>query len=107
MTPAARYQASIDLWDKNCTQTRVQMDSVCGDYFRLRKFIGSKDRSNIAERVYNMMRAYARLGWWCSHLGLNDTPRSRVLLASILIDGLTSDDLPNLFNGNKLCFHNL
>ncbi len=101
MTPAARYQASIELWDKICAQHRVPMDAVCGDYFRGRRYIGSKDRANIAERVYTMMRAYAKLGWWCDHLELPQSPRSRGLLCALLIDGIAVDDLPNYFNGNK------
>ena len=92
MTPAARYQASIDLWDK-ITNARVPMDNVCGDYFRMRKFIGSKDRANIAERAYGMMRSFARLGWWCQSTGLPDTARSRVLLYAILIDKIAVDDI--------------
>lgn len=100
MTPAARYQSTIELWDK-ITNARIPMDNICGDYFRNRRFIGSKDRSDIAERVYNMMRGYARLGWWCNKTGLDDTPRSRVLLTSILIDGKEPDILPTLFNGKK------
>tara|TARA_B100001750_G_scaffold248052_1_gene276400 strand:- start:5419 stop:6660 length:1242 start_codon:yes stop_codon:yes gene_type:complete len=77
------------------------MDNICGDYFRIRRFIGSKDRSDIAERVYNMMRAYARLGWWCDKTGLPDTARSRVLLTAILIDHKSADQISTLFNGNK------
>ena len=100
MTPAARYQASIDLWDK-ISKARIPMDNICGDYFRVRRFIGSKDRADIAERVYNMMRAYARLGWWCSHVNLEDTPRSRVIICALLIDQKTPNDLEKLFNGNK------
>ena len=100
MTPAARYQATIDLWTK-IMQARIPMDNICGDYFRTRRFIGSKDRANIAERVYNMMRAYARLGWWCNRVGLDDTPRSRVLLTAVIVDGKTPEEIPTLFNGNK------
>lgn len=100
MTPAARYQSTIELWDK-ITQARIPMDNICGDYFRTRRFIGSKDRANIAERVYHMMRAYARLGWWCYKIGLEDNARSRVLLTAILIDGVSLETLPTLFNGKK------
>lgn len=101
MTPAARYQATIDLWEKITGNNRIPMDSVCGDYFRIRRFIGSKDRADIAERVYTMMRAYARLGWWCNKTGLEDNARSRVLLTAVLIDGKSPDIIPTLFNGNK------
>jgi len=100
MTPAARYQASIELWDKIKT-ARVPMDGVCGDYFRTRRFIGSKDRAEIAERAYNMMRAYARLLWWCTRLDMDHTARSFVILTAILIDSKTADELPDYFNGNK------
>ena len=99
-TPAARYQASIDLWDK-ITNARVPMDGVCGDYFRMRRFIGSKDRAEIAARAYDMMRTLDRLSWWCTHVSLPHTARSFVLVAAILIDGKTIDELPDLFNGNK------
>jgi 16S rRNA (cytosine967-C5)-methyltransferase len=57
MTPAARLQASIELWDKITNNKRVPMDGMCGDYFRNRRYIGSKDRNDIVTRVYDMMRA--------------------------------------------------
>ncbi|MCD8525858.1 MAG: hypothetical protein LRY62_01445 [Alphaproteobacteria bacterium] len=41
---------------------------------RVRRYIGSKDRNNIAERTYDIMRAHARLGWWVERLKLDDTP---------------------------------
>ncbi len=100
MTPAARYQASIDLWDR-ISIARVPMDGTCGDYFRMRRYIGSKDRADIAERAYNMMRAYARLQWWCDYVGLEKTSRSMVIVTAVLIDNITVGDLPNYFNGNK------
>jgi len=100
MTPAARYQATIELWEK-IQRARIPMDNICGDYFRTRRFIGSKDRANIAERVYNIMRSYARLRWWCDFLSLDHNARSYVLLTALLIDGQTIDDVKNLFNGKK------
>lgn len=100
MTPAARIQASIELWDK-IQAAHVPMDKICGDYFRTRRFIGSKDRANVAERVYTMMRAYARLGWWCAHLKLPDDARTRAALCVMLIEGIKFDDLTTLFNGRK------
>lgn len=43
MTPAARYQATIELWN-NIMKARIPMDNICGDYFRGRRFIGSRLR---------------------------------------------------------------
>ncbi len=100
MTPAARYQATIELWAA-IQKAKIPMDNICGDYFRTRRYIGSKDRSDIAERVYNIMRAHARLSWWVDKIGIDKSARSMVLLCAKLIDGKTIDDLPNLFNGNK------
>lgn len=100
MTPAARLAASIELWDK-IQKATIPMDNICGDYFRNRRYVGSKDRSEIAARVYDMMRHYARLGWWCDHLNLADTGRSRTLLYAVLIEGHDLASLENLFNGRQ------
>lgn len=100
MTPSARIQAAIDLWQK-IDDARIPMDNICGDFFRMRRFIGSKDRADIAERVYAMMRAYARLGWWCGQTGMADTARGRVLLSFLLIDGKTLAALEALCNGRQ------
>jgi 16S rRNA (cytosine967-C5)-methyltransferase len=100
VTPAARYQASIELWDI-ITKARIPMDTICGDYFRNRRYIGSKDRADIAARVYLMMRAYARLSWWIEKSGFEDTPRARVLLMAILLEQKILEDISHLFNGRK------
>jgi 16S rRNA (cytosine967-C5)-methyltransferase len=101
MTPAARLQASIELWDKITNNKRVPMDGMCGDYFRNRRYIGSKDRNDIVTRVYDMMRAHAKLEWWCDHVGLDKNGRSYALINMIFNEDYKIDDLPNFFNGNK------
>ena len=63
MTPAARIKATLELL-ANIRTSPVPMDTTIGDYMRGRRYIGSKDRTNIAERLYNIVRAQARLGWW-------------------------------------------
>ncbi|NCC22724.1 MAG: RsmB/NOP family class I SAM-dependent RNA methyltransferase [Alphaproteobacteria bacterium] len=78
MKPSARIQASIDLLER-ISRGRIPMDATAGDYFRVRKYIGAKDRANIAERVYAIMRAHARLGWWLERAGAFDSPRIRVI----------------------------
>lgn len=100
MTPSARIQATIELWQK-ISDARIPMDNICGDYFRTRRFIGSKDRSEIAERVYNMMRSYARLRWWCEQTGLDESARSFVLLFLALGEGRQAADIDALCNGRK------
>lgn len=100
MTPAARIAATIELWDK-ITKASIPMDRICGDYFRNRRYVGSKDRAEIADRVYTMMRAHARLGWWCNHIALPDDARTRTLLNVLLNENGTMDDLARLCNGRQ------
>jgi len=79
MTPAARYKAIIDIYEA-LDKAHIPMDGVVGDYMRHRRYIGSKDRSFIAESVYDIMRHRARLGWWLDRLGVSEvTPRALVL----------------------------
>lgn len=100
MIPAARIQASIEILEQGHL-ARVPLDAVVGDYMRVRRYIGSKDRAAVAERTYSAMRSHARLGWWLERLGLEDTPRSRILLWCALGDGADAKRLKDLFDGGK------
>lgn len=97
MTPAARVKATIELLEF-IEKAHVPMDSVVGDYMRARRYIGSKDRANIAERIYSIVRAQARLGWWLSQVGLPDKPRSRALIYVALCEAFKVTDI---FDGTK------
>jgi 16S rRNA (cytosine967-C5)-methyltransferase len=100
MTPAARIEAVIEILSQSHL-SRVPLDSVVGDYMRVRRYVGAKDRSNVAERVYEVMRANARLGWWLDFLTLEDTPRTRMLLWCALGEGADAKRLKDLFDGSK------
>ena len=43
-------------------------DAVAANYFRGRRFFGSKDRAEVAKRYYGLLRRRARLGWWIDHV---------------------------------------
>ena len=101
MKPASRIQATIELLEKITGNTRIPMDSVVGDYMRTRRYIGSKDRSEIAERVYNMTRAHARLGWWLDKTGAQDTARNRVIAWLALGENTDKGRMKELFDGSK------
>lgn len=77
------------------------MDSTIGDYMRVRRYIGAKDRSEIVERCYNLMRAWARTGWWLARVSAQDTPRLRVLAQLVLAEGCDEKRIGQLFNGAK------
>lgn len=101
MKPASRIQATIDVLEKIEGNTRVPMDSVVGDYMRVRRYIGSKDRNEIAERVYHMARHYARLTWWLEKIGAEDTPRNRVITWLALGEQIDAKRSKDLFDGSK------
>lgn len=98
MTPAARIQAVIDLLEK-INASRIPMDSVCGDYFRVRRYIGSQDRAEIAARIYDVVRHHARLAWRLEQAALEDIPRNRLLAFLTLSE--TDKRIGDLFNGAK------
>lgn len=64
MHDAARLQAAIELLGEIESVSRPA-DGTASAYFRNRRFIGSKDRRAIADRVWGVLRRWARLSWWC------------------------------------------
>jgi 16S rRNA (cytosine967-C5)-methyltransferase len=59
MTPAARVQAAIELLDQIITAARgkgAPADRLIADYFRQRRYAGSKDRRAVRELVYAVIR---------------------------------------------------
>ena len=60
MNPAARVQAAIDLLDAVIAAARGQgasADRIAADWFRARRFIGSKDRRAVRDLVWDAIRA--------------------------------------------------
>ncbi len=101
MKPSARIQAGIELLEKITENTRVPMDTIVGDYMRNRRYIGSKDRAALAERVYDMIRAHARLGWWLEHEKVADTARNRMIAWLALADNTGQSRFKDLFDGSQ------
>lgn len=96
MKQAARIQTCIDILEK-IRDSRIPMDNTIRDFMHYRRYIGSKDRAAIVERVYNTVRTHARTLWWLKKLGAEDTPRNRILFGLVL----GGDDITNLFTGEK------
>src|SRR5471032_3068613 len=92
MTPAARLQMAIEILEglENTTQPT---DRFLKSWFRIRRFAGSKDRRAIAEQVFAVQRAHARLA---QRMG-EGTPRAR-LIAALLDSG---EDIAALFNNSE------
>jgi 16S rRNA (cytosine967-C5)-methyltransferase len=90
MTPAARLQMAIDILE-GLESAAQPTDRFLKSWFRIRRFAGSKDRRAIAERVFAVQRARARLA---HRMGIA-TPRARVI-AALLESG---EDLASLMTG--------
>jgi 16S rRNA (cytosine967-C5)-methyltransferase len=59
MTPAARVQAAIELLDSIIASARAKgapADRIIADYFRTRRYAGSKDRRAVRDLVYRAIR---------------------------------------------------
>lgn len=91
MTPAARVQAAIEILE-GLSNSRLPADRFIREFFRARRYAGSKDRAAVSERVYDVFRHRASYAWRMS----NDAPRSLVI-ASLLNEGA---DVPSLFTGD-------
>ncbi|HUB84361.1 MAG TPA: RsmB/NOP family class I SAM-dependent RNA methyltransferase [Rhizomicrobium sp.] len=93
MRPAARIQAAIEILE-GLGSSRLPADRFIRDFFRARRYAGSKDRSSVTERVYDVFRLRASYAWRMK----SDAPRSLVM-ASLLNEGASVDDIAALFDG--------
>jgi len=91
MTPAARVQAAIDILD-GLANSRLPADRFIREFFRARRYAGSKDRAAVSERVYDVFRHRGSFAW---RMG-SEAPRALVI-ASLLKEGA---DVPALFTGD-------
>ena len=94
MTPAARLAAAIEVLDAIAAR-RTPADVELKAWAKTRRFAGSGDRRAIAERVYAVLRARARLTW---RMGADDG-RALVLGSLLELDGLSPPEIEGLFNG--------
>ena len=100
MTPAARLAAAIDLLEDIDSAGRKPADAVANDFFRARRFIGSGDRRAVSDRVWGVLRARRRLGWWLGRGGAH--PSARLLVAAaLLLDGWAMTGVEQSFSGGQ------
>ena len=98
MTPAARIASAIDLLEVIEGAPKRPADAVANDFFRTRRYIGSGDRRAVSDRVWSVLRARRRLGWW-----LGDAPQSARLLvaASLLLEGWSKSGVQQAYSGGQ------
>jgi len=100
MTPAARFQAAVELLTE-IEGTPRPADAVVSYFFKNRRFIGSKDRQEVAGLVYSVLRHWARLHWWLGHVGGTADARGLLLAEAILVQKRRAESVAGLFNGVK------
>ncbi len=100
MTPSARLAAAIEALGAISAEAAPPADRVLDRYFRDRRYIGSKDRQAIAERVFGVLRRRARLDWHLRESGYRDVvdARRRVLADVMVADGRSMDAIEMLFS---------
>ncbi len=103
MRTGARIASAIELleslhyhWRE---EHRIPADGVLSDYFKARRFMGSKDRGFVSELVYYILRYGASLEWWLEQARLEANPRQIVIAALTLRNEYTLDDFTTLFDG--------
>lgn len=92
MTPAARAQAAIEILDA-LQSTAQPVDRFMRDWFRQRRYAGSRDRAAVSERIYDIFRHRASYTW---HMR-SEAPRALVI-ASLLRE---QAELPAAFDGSR------
>lgn len=101
MTPAARVAATIELLEAVSAESGRPADAVVSAYFRQRRFIGSKDRSALAERLYGLLRMRARIDWWLKRADHPPTARARVIGGLMLAEAVPAAEVARLFSGGR------
>lgn len=99
MIISARMLAVLDLLERT-QKSPIPMDLTIGDYMRNRRYIGSKDRTDIVERMYAIVRHHARLHWALEQAGVaTPTARLKLLAHLLLVEG--KEDPTVYFDGTK------
>lgn len=96
MRPSAQLQATIELLDE-ITETGYPADRLMSQYFKQRRYIGSKDKAAISENLYTVLRNRLSFEFLLERADLS--LNSRVLVA--LMAQLKGEDIYDLFDGDR------
>ena len=103
MKPGARMASAMEALEEMETNWaeggRAPADAVLNQFFRQRRFIGSKDRGEVSRVVYAVLRNEAALNWQLDQGGLPSDPRGRVLAEAVLLGGIGLEDMKALCDG--------
>ena len=86
VTPAARLSATLDLMDRLDRDLRPA-DAVVSVWLRERRGLAEADRGAVLDRLDQVLRHRARLGWWLGAAGGADTARILASAARLVKPG--------------------
>lgn len=90
MKTGARIQSAIEVMEHVqsiwLADKRAPVDGLLADYFRTRRYIGSKDRGAISELVYFALRFGSALQWHIEEGDRSVTPRRIILVALLFME---------------------
>ncbi len=107
MKAGAQLAAAIDVlamvkdaWEDG---ERTPVDGVLSYYYKSHRYIGSKDRKEIAKWVYFVLRYGATLEWWLEQAQMRSSPRLLVLLALVFKGKADVRMADEYFSGEVYC----
>lgn len=100
MTPGARIQTAIDLLAE-ILSTTMPADQAMTQCFRQRRYIGSHDRREISEMVYQILRQRLSLGWGLHQVGIHESSRHLVWCYCLQTLKYTPAQIMQLFSGEQ------
>lgn len=105
MRPESRVSAVIEVLETIHSEwshgAHNPADNILSDYFKQRRYMGSKDRRFVADLVYFILRYGSTLEWWLEQCHADNTPRQIVMMALVLRDHYRREDLEEIFSGKK------
>lgn len=103
MTPGARDAAVIEILD-SIDATAMAADGILRQWLRERRYVGSKDRRAISDRVFGLLRRRGRLDAAIARLAgdaAGPGNRRRLLADLVLSDNLPPEELALRFDGQS------
>tara|TARA_R110000868_G_scaffold218576_1_gene468872 strand:- start:9686 stop:11044 length:1359 start_codon:yes stop_codon:yes gene_type:complete len=98
MRYGAQVQAAIDLYNE-IGRTNTPADKCMSNYFRNRRFIGSKDKATIAGLIYGLMRRMGEVDYLIESVKGDKSYRMRIFVY-MLLDGSTKQLIENICSGD-------
>lgn len=98
MRYGAQVQAAIDLYNE-IGRTKTPADKCMSNYFRNRRFIGSKDKATIAGLIYGLMRRMGEVDYLIDSVKGDKSYRMRIFVY-MLLEGSTKQLIENICSGD-------